>query len=139
MTGGPRLLCIVPNPSIDKTAEVDRLEAGTIHRPGRVVSVVALSGSLPPGSVFEDVGRFIAAARRAGCRAVVDTGGSALREALAASPDLVKVNASEAAAVTGIDVNSPTSGIAAGRRLVEMGASWAIVTLGRIGAVGCDG
>ena len=33
------LICIVPNPSIDKTATVDRLEPGTIHRPDSVVAV----------------------------------------------------------------------------------------------------
>ena len=35
----PMLICIVPNPSIDKTATVDRLEPGTIHRPDSVVAV----------------------------------------------------------------------------------------------------
>jgi 1-phosphofructokinase family hexose kinase len=34
-----RLVCIVPNPSIDRTAEVDRLEPGRIHRPTDVVAV----------------------------------------------------------------------------------------------------
>jgi len=33
------LVCIVPNPSIDRTAEVDRLEPGRIHRPADVVAV----------------------------------------------------------------------------------------------------
>jgi tagatose 6-phosphate kinase len=35
----PTLICIVPNPSIDRTAEVDRLEPGSIHRPDAVVAV----------------------------------------------------------------------------------------------------
>ena len=35
----PELICIVPNPSIDKTIEVDRLIAGAIHRPDDVVAV----------------------------------------------------------------------------------------------------
>jgi 1-phosphofructokinase family hexose kinase len=35
----PELICIVPNPSIDKTAEVARLKPGTIHRPDLVVAV----------------------------------------------------------------------------------------------------
>jgi 1-phosphofructokinase family hexose kinase len=34
-----RLICVVPNPSIDRTAEVDRLEPGRIHRPDEVVAV----------------------------------------------------------------------------------------------------
>ena len=33
------LLCVVPNPSIDRTAVVERIELGAIHRPPRVVAV----------------------------------------------------------------------------------------------------
>ena len=39
MTDRPTLICVVPNPSIDRTAEVDRLEPGRIHRPAAVVAV----------------------------------------------------------------------------------------------------
>jgi 1-phosphofructokinase family hexose kinase len=35
----PTLICIVPNPSIDRTAEVDVLQPGSIHRPAAVVAV----------------------------------------------------------------------------------------------------
>ena len=35
----PTLLCVVPNPSVDRTAEVDRLEVGAIHRPASVLAV----------------------------------------------------------------------------------------------------
>jgi 1-phosphofructokinase family hexose kinase len=34
-----RLVCIVPNPSIDKTAEIERLQPGVIHRPTDVLAV----------------------------------------------------------------------------------------------------
>jgi 1-phosphofructokinase family hexose kinase len=37
--GPVRLICVVPNPSIDRTVEVDRLEPGRIHRPDDVVAV----------------------------------------------------------------------------------------------------
>jgi len=39
MTASGSLLCIVPNPSIDKTATVDRLVQGSIHRPTEVIAV----------------------------------------------------------------------------------------------------
>jgi 1-phosphofructokinase family hexose kinase len=45
----PILLCVVPNPSIDRTAEVDRIELGAIHRPAVVVAV--------PGGKGLNVGR----------------------------------------------------------------------------------
>jgi 1-phosphofructokinase family hexose kinase len=48
MTGGTRshglLICLVPNPSIDRTAVVDRLIVGEIHRPGEVVAVAGGKG-----------------------------------------------------------------------------------------------
>ena len=35
----PALICVVPNPSIDRTAEVDELVPGRIHRPDDVLAV----------------------------------------------------------------------------------------------------
>jgi len=35
----PALICVVPNPSIDRTAEVDRVVPGRIHRPDDVLAV----------------------------------------------------------------------------------------------------
>ena len=40
----PRLLCIAPNPSIDRLAQVGRLEPGAIHRPTDVVAVAGGKG-----------------------------------------------------------------------------------------------
>jgi 1-phosphofructokinase family hexose kinase len=39
-----RLICLVPNPSIDRTAVVDRLVVGEIHRPREVVAVAGGKG-----------------------------------------------------------------------------------------------
>ena len=70
---------------------------------------------------------------------IVDAGGPGLRAALAAKPDVVKVNATEAASVTDFEVTSEAAALSAARRLVELGAGQAIVTRGAAGAVAWDG
>jgi 1-phosphofructokinase family hexose kinase len=60
---------------------------------------VALSGSLPPGAPDDAYARLAAAARRAGARVALDARGDGLFAGLHATPDFVKVNASEAAEV----------------------------------------
>ncbi len=237
---GARLLCVVPNPSIDKTAVVDRLVDGTIHRPSELTAVaggkglnvaraartlgvpvaavlllaghagdwiedelrrrqiphdsirargetrtclsildrstgrltevyepgpliaaatwdrylrlvvrsirssetrslVALSGSLPPGVDPDAAAAIVAACRAAGRRVLVDASGGALAAGLAAGPTVVKVNGGEAAALLGATVETDDDALAAARALVGRGAGTAIVTRGREGAVAWDG
>lgn len=236
----PTLVCIVPNPSIDRTAEVDRVELGAIHRPRTVVavaggkglnvaraaralgapveavvilgghagrwideqldrsgiahdtawvdgetrtclsvldrstgrmtevyepgvrvratewrafetlvarvaggsapgSIVALSGSFPPGAGGPAAARLVRAVRRARRRVLVDTSGAWLAAALAARPDVVKVNAAEAGAVLGRAIETETDALGAAIDLAGAGAAAVIVTRGRSGAVGWDG
>ncbi|MEV0698953.1 hexose kinase [Saccharopolyspora sp. NPDC050389] len=65
-------------------------------------SAVVLSGSLPPGAPADGYAAFVEAATSCGIPAIVDTSGEALRQALAANPALVKPNAEELLASTGI-------------------------------------
>ena len=243
MTGGRRangrLICLVPNPSIDRTAVVDRLVVGEIHRPSEVVAVaggkglnvaraaralgvpvsavivlaghagrwidgelvrlrlphdaawvrgetrtcvsvldrssgqltevyepgptvsntawqrferlarqsvrsaaeplVALSGSLPPGTAPAAAGDLVRAAQSAGARILVDTSGDALLAAIAAKPMAVKVNAAEAAHALDRRIESEDDALAAAEALSRLGAQQAIVTRGAFGAVGWDG
>lgn len=67
----------------------------------RDADVVVLSGSLPPGLPAGAYAQLITLAHAEGVVTVLDTSGPALREALAAGPDVVKPNADELAAVTG--------------------------------------
>ena len=39
IVSAPRLVCVVPNPSVDKVGEVERVETGAIHRPSDLVTV----------------------------------------------------------------------------------------------------
>jgi 1-phosphofructokinase family hexose kinase len=84
-----------PGPAI--TAEHwTALEAATAEVAARA-SWVAVAGSLPPGAPADGPARLLRAAREAGARVAVDVSGEALRLALEAGPDFVKVNAAEAA------------------------------------------
>jgi 1-phosphofructokinase family hexose kinase len=65
-------------------------------------AALTVSGSLPPGVPSYGVARLVRIAHLARVRAYVDTHGEALALALAERPDVVKVNADEAAAVLGM-------------------------------------
>lgn len=114
----------------------EALEAELAHDPSG--SVVILAGSLPPGSPADGYARLTVLAARAGARAVVDADRSALDEALAAQPWLVKVNAHEAAAATGLDTAREEGAIAAARALSRRTGGTALVTRGAAGAIVVD-
>jgi tagatose 6-phosphate kinase len=99
------------------------------------VAVVALSGSLPPGAPPDGHGRLARLAAARSVRILADTYGSSLAAVLDEHPEVVKVNAAEAAETTGLTVVDATSAAAAGRILMGRGAANAIVTLGANGAV----
>jgi tagatose 6-phosphate kinase len=56
---------------------------------------VVISGSVPPGVPEDGYGQLVAAARQAGVPALLDADGVALARALAARPDIVKINRAE--------------------------------------------
>lgn len=97
---------------------------------------VAVCGSLPIGVAAEESARLVTRAHAAGARVAVDQRGPALAAALEAAPDLVKVNAREAAEVTG-DAGPEAAAAALRRRLLDAGASNPVVavTLGDRGAL----
>lgn len=96
---------------------------------------LTLSGSLPAGAPPDGHARLIAAARAAGVRVAVDTHGEPLEHALRAHPDLVKVNAGEAAHALG-GRREATAEAAAALRELTGGA--AAVTHGADGLELCD-
>lgn len=64
-------------------------------------SWLAISGTLPPEIPPSEAATLVRAGRAAGARIAIDQAGPALAAALAAGPDLVKVNRHEAADLTG--------------------------------------
>jgi 1-phosphofructokinase family hexose kinase len=100
------------------------------------VGAVTLSGSLPPGAPADGFGRIAAIAHGAqSVQVLADTYGAALAAVLGERPELVKVNADEAATATGIAVNDEAQAAFAAQRLRDQGAASVVVTLGANGAV----
>jgi 1-phosphofructokinase family hexose kinase len=98
--------------------------------------IAVISGSLPPGVPTEAYATLMSLARSANCLAFVDSSGLPLSKALSAGPDLVKVNREEAEVVTGVVIRDAISAARAARKLVELGANSAAISLGERGLVG---
>jgi tagatose 6-phosphate kinase len=97
---------------------------------------MVISGSLPPGVPDDAYAALVRSARSANCLAFVDSSGVGLGKALAASPDLVKVNREEAEFVTQVAIRDPASAARAARMLLDLGANSAAVSIGDRGIVG---
>jgi 1-phosphofructokinase family hexose kinase len=97
---------------------------------------MVLAGSLPAGAPTDGAAQIVAAARAVGARSCVDTSGAALAAALSANPDLVKVNAAEAADLLGAAAADPLD---LARQLHERSGAVAVVTAGVRGAAAWSG
>jgi tagatose 6-phosphate kinase len=98
--------------------------------------IAVISGSLPPGVPTEACAALVSLAQSANCLAFVDSSGLPLSKALAAGPDLVKINREEAEFVTQVAIRDPNSAAQAARKLRDLGANSAVVSLGDRGLVG---
>ncbi len=97
---------------------------------------IVLSGSLPPGAPTGLFADLIDLAREAGVKAVLDTSGPALREALRSRPWMVKPNRAELETLLGYSVSGQDEILCAARALrSEHGIDVVAVTRGAEGAV----
>ena len=96
---------------------------------------VALSGSLPPGAPSDLYAQLIRLAHLYGCRALLDTSGEALRQGLAAGPDFVKPNRTEAASFVGHSINDVQAAVAATEDFFHAGAKSVAISLGAAGII----
>lgn len=99
------------------------------------VDWATLSGRLPVGAPADGYARLLAELNRRLIPAVLDASGEAFRHGLAASPQVVKVNASEAAEILEMEVITPQQAARAGEVLRSKGAAVVVITLGSRGAV----
>jgi 1-phosphofructokinase family hexose kinase len=96
---------------------------------------VALSGSLPPGAPTDLYAELIRLAHLYGCSAMLDTSGDALRQGLAAAPDFVKPNRSEASNFVGHPVNDESTALDANQKFFDAGAKSVAISLGAEGMI----
>ena len=102
---------------------------------------LALSGSLPPQTPDDGYAQLIAAARRAGVAAAVDSRGRWLAHAVDAGPELVKINAFEARELLGApieDLAQAREAADAARALAGGDGHAVVITLGEDGMVLVD-
>ncbi|MGH3756437.1 1-phosphofructokinase family hexose kinase [Actinophytocola sp.] len=104
--------------------------AAVADRPGWLT----ISGSLPRGAPEGALSALVGLARQANCWVAVDLHGDALSEALTGEPDLVKVNAEEAAEMLRAGPEATPLGLA--KLLAGRARSGAVVTAGVDGAYG---
>ncbi len=100
--------------------------------------LVVLSGSLPPGCPDGTYARLVRAARAAGKPVLLDTSEAALPLAVAAEPDLAKLNLDEASSL-GLKLDGSAGSRRAWERRGGRGGGEAIITLGPRGAAGYMG
>jgi tagatose 6-phosphate kinase len=101
--------------------------------------LVALCGSLPPGVPVDGYATLIRLAAAGGALTVLDTSGEALRQGLAAGPDLVKPNAGELAALLGSRGRTAGDDVAEADRVRGFGARAVVVSHGARGLVAVTG
>ncbi len=102
------------------------------------VGWVTFSGSLPPGVAPDRLGFLVSMAKAAGNPTLVDTRGEFLRAVFQDPPEIIKINASEAGELLGCKIEDFIQALPAAQTLRGWGAGAAIITLGRLGAVGAD-
>jgi 1-phosphofructokinase len=97
-----------------------------------------LSGSLPPGVPDGIYATLIDAIHAKGARVVLDTSGTALRQALAGGPDVLKPNVDELSELVGRALGTPGAVLEAARSLLDGGVRRVVVSMGSSGAVFVD-
>ena len=122
-----------PGPKID-TQECHELitKIRKLARPG---DLWALCGSIPPGipdSIYADI---IQEIQSLGGKALLDTSGPALTHGCNPNLFLVKPNAAEASALTGLRIDSTEDALNAVSSILQTGVKHVIITQGKQGAL----
>lgn len=146
-TGETRTCISIHDPAIDGLTEI--YDSGEVVPPdawraleGLVATEVSagaglltVSGGIPPRIDADAFGRLCRIAHARGTRVLADVYGPGLVGSLPERPWLVKVNAEEAAVLTGRAIAGEAGALAAASEIRAGGPEVVVVTLGRAGAV----
>ncbi len=94
-----------------------------------------LAGSMPPGVTDDFYARVVNVLNKREANAILDTTGEALKLGCAERPYLIKPNAEEVHALTGMPVDSTTEIAAAAAELRKIGAQNVVISMGKAGAL----
>lgn len=120
---------------IEQAAEFTAYFAANVAR----FSVVTLSGSLPPGVPLDFYRQLIDIAHAANVPVLLDSSGEALRQGVAAQPDLIKPNAAEVAELSGRTLKTRSDFVDAARDLSAQYQTRVVISIGTEGAIAADG
>jgi 1-phosphofructokinase family hexose kinase len=129
--------CWAPGPTITATeaAELRSLIEVWLDA-GRML---VLAGSLAAGLPSDSYADWTRLAHSKGVRVIVDASGDALNQALAAKPDLIKPNVSEAETLLGRRLPSFDAVVGAARELEATGIGTVVISMGGEGLVCASG
>ena len=120
-------------PLVDSTKQAELLaKIDSLAKPG---DWWVLAGSLPPGVPDDFYAHIVSVLNRHDARAILDTSGESLKSGCAEKPYLVKPNAEEARALTGLPMSTPAEIAAASAEICRMGAQNVVVSMGKTGAL----
>jgi 1-phosphofructokinase family hexose kinase len=94
-----------------------------------------LAGSLPPGMAADCYARIMSLLNRNGAQAILDAAGDSLRLGCPEKPYLVKPNAEEARALTGLPTDTPAEISGAATAIRKLGAQNVVISMGKAGAL----
>src|SRR5690349_11881142 len=94
-----------------------------------------LAGSLPPGIENNFYARIVNVLNKHESHAILDTSGDSLKSGCVEKPYLVKPNAEEAHALTGLPMDTPSEIAAAAAEIRRLGAQNVVVSMGKAGAL----
>ncbi|SME98029.1 1-phosphofructokinase [Desulfovibrio gilichinskyi] len=107
----------------------------TVERLAETAAMVVIGGSLPATVDPSIIGELVAVIKSKGAKAIVDTSGPALSNAVKALPYLVKPNDDELAELVGHPLNKLEEIITEARKINKSGIETVIVSLGSRGAL----
>jgi len=123
-----------PGPRLSDS-EIGALLAGAESTLSEHPSWLVGSGSLPPGVDDDLYAGLVRRCRDATVRVAIDSSGPALRDAVAAGPDLIKPNLEELEELVGRSLATLGDVVRAALDLVTHGVAEVVVSLGRHGAL----
>jgi 1-phosphofructokinase family hexose kinase len=126
---------LINEPGMPVSAEDWKQLQQDVHKELSSVSLVCVSGSLPPDSSAEDFQDLLNMLGEAGKQVWVDTSGVALKTALSYPQICIKVNAAEIGEALGLQINDFSSAGRALDLLGERARAACVITLGSAGAL----
>jgi 1-phosphofructokinase family hexose kinase len=120
-------------PLVDEAKQQELLDKiDSLAKPG---DWWVLAGSLPPGIENDFYARIVRVLNKHQSHAILDTSGESLKFGCAEKPFLVKPNAEEAHALTGLPMETPSEIAAAAAEIRRVGAQNVVVSMGKAGAL----